>query len=53
MMMFTWGTHKIAMTPILQFNKSPGGKKFSFLVMTQSEKEFDEVVKEVECFYQW
>ncbi|XP_045791182.1 uncharacterized protein LOC123885887 [Trifolium pratense] len=52
-MMFTWGTHKIAMAPVLHFENNPDGKKSSFLVMTlktQSEKELDEAVKETECF---
>ncbi|KAI5387259.1 hypothetical protein KIW84_073414 [Lathyrus oleraceus] len=39
-------THKIVMAPVFHFDNNPGGKKSSFLVMTQSEKEFDEVVKE-------
>ena len=45
--MFTWGTHKIAMTPVLHFDKSPREKKTSLLVMAYNEKELDEVVKEV------
>lgn len=42
MMMFTWSTHKIIMAYVLQFDKNPGGKSSSFLVMTQSENEIDE-----------
>ncbi|XP_058725530.1 uncharacterized protein LOC131596809 [Vicia villosa] len=38
------------MAPILHFDKNPRGKKSSFSVMTQSENEFDEIVKEIECF---
>lgn len=49
MMMFTWGIHKIDMDHVLQFDKNLGGNKSSFLVITQSEKELDEVVKETEC----
>jgi len=48
-MLFTWGTHKIAMTPVLQFDKNLKEKKTNFLVMTQNEKELDDVVKESEC----
>lgn len=33
------------MTPDLYFDNNPSGKKYSFFVMTQSEKELDEVVK--------
>lgn len=51
-MMFTWGTHKISMAPVLHFDKTSGGKKSSFLVMTQSEKETDEAVKEIGFFCQ-
>ena len=50
-MLFTRGTHKIAMAPVLQFDKNPKEKKTSFLVMTQNEKELDDAVKETECFY--
>ncbi|XP_057451853.1 uncharacterized protein LOC130743636 [Lotus japonicus] len=49
-MLFTWGTHKIAMAPVLHFDKGPVEKKSSFLVMTQNEKELDEDVKETKCF---
>src|SRR4051812_27832616 len=49
-MMFTWGTHKIAMAPVLHFDKNPGGKNPRFLMMTQSEKELNEAVKETKCF---
>lgn len=45
-MMFIWSTHKIVMAPVLYFEKNPGGKKSSFLVMTQSVKERDVAVKE-------
>ena len=48
-MMFTWGTHKIAMAPILHFDQNPKDKKSSFLVMTQDEKELDKAVKETNC----
>lgn len=51
MMMFTWGTHKIAMAPNFHFDKNPRGKKSSFFVMTQSEKNLDEAIKETECFF--
>jgi hypothetical protein len=47
--MFTWGTHKIAMAPVLHFDKNPKEKKYSFLVMTQDEKELDKAVKETNC----
>jgi len=49
-MLFTCGTHKIPMTPVLQFNKNLKEKKMSFLVMTHNEKELVDVVKETECF---
>jgi len=49
-MMFTWGTHKIPMTPILHFDKSTRENKYSFLVLTHDEKELDEAVTEIECF---
>jgi hypothetical protein len=48
-MMFTWGTHKIAMALVLHFDKTPKEKKSSFLVMTQDEKELDIAVKETNC----
>jgi len=38
-MMFTCGTHKIAMAPILHFDTSLREKKTGFFVMTQNEKE--------------
>ncbi|XP_056697624.1 uncharacterized protein [Spinacia oleracea] len=50
-MMFAWGTHKIAMAPVLHFVKSPGGKKSSFLIMTYNDKELDDVVKESDYFF--
>lgn len=34
------------MAPVLYFNKNLARKKFSFSVMTKSEKELDEAVKE-------
>lgn len=34
------------MAPILHFGKNPREKKYSFLVMTQSEKKLDETIKE-------
>ncbi|KAI5427580.1 hypothetical protein KIW84_032835 [Lathyrus oleraceus] len=37
---------KIAMAPVLYFNKNLARKKSSLLVMTKSEKEIDEAVKE-------
>lgn len=49
-MMFTCGTHKIAMAPILHFDKSLREKKTGYLVMTQNEKELDDASKEIECF---
>ncbi|KAI5417062.1 hypothetical protein KIW84_041883 [Lathyrus oleraceus] len=48
MMMFTLGTHKTDMDPVLHFDKNPGGKKSSFFVMTHSENELDGAVKETE-----
>ncbi|KAI5435280.1 hypothetical protein KIW84_021917 [Lathyrus oleraceus] len=42
MIMFTWGTHKIAMALVLHFNKNSRGNKSSFLVMTQMGNELDE-----------
>lgn len=45
MIMFTCGTHKTVMAPVLHFDKNLVGKKSSLLVMTQSEKKLDEVVK--------
>ncbi|CAJ2671722.1 unnamed protein product [Trifolium pratense] len=49
-MLFCLGTHKIAMAPVLQFNKNLKEKKLSFLVMTHNEKELDDAVKETKCF---
>jgi len=49
-MMFTWGTHKIAMAPILHFDKNPKDKKSSFLVMTRDERKLDKAVREANCF---
>ncbi|PNX90751.1 retrotransposon-related protein, partial [Trifolium pratense] len=49
-MMFTWGTHKIAMAPVLHFDKNLKEKKSSFLLMTQDERELDKAVREAECF---
>jgi hypothetical protein len=49
-MMFSWGTHKIAMAPVLHLDKSLTKKKTSYLVMTQNENELDEANKENECF---
>ncbi|CAJ2652834.1 unnamed protein product [Trifolium pratense] len=46
-MMFTWGTHKIVMAPVLHFEKNQREKKSSFLLMTQSEEELNKDVKEV------
>lgn len=45
MMMFTWGTHKISMAPVLHFDRNLEGGKSSFLVMTLRENEFDEADK--------
>jgi len=49
-MMFTCGTHKIAMAPILHFDTSLREKKTGFFVMTQNEKELSEASKEIEYF---
>ncbi|KAI5415959.1 hypothetical protein KIW84_041118 [Lathyrus oleraceus] len=49
-MMFSWSIHKIYVALFLGFDENPGGKNSSFLVMTQSEKELDEAIKETECF---
>lgn len=38
------------MAPILHFHKKQGGKKFSFLVKTWSEKVLEEAVEKIECF---
>ena len=40
------------MTTVLHFNGNLGGKKYSFLVITQSEKELDEAIKETKFFFQ-
>ncbi|CAJ2646166.1 unnamed protein product [Trifolium pratense] len=45
-MMFTWGTQKITMAPVLHFEKNQREKKSSFLLMTQSEEELNKDVKE-------
>ncbi|KAI5416149.1 hypothetical protein KIW84_041261 [Lathyrus oleraceus] len=42
------GTYKIVMDPSLNFDKNPGGKRSSFLVMKHSVKELDESIKETE-----
>lgn len=47
-MMPTWCTHKIVLALSFHFDKNPGGKNSSFLVMMQGEKELDEAVKETE-----
>lgn len=49
-MLFTWGTHKIAMAPVLHFDNNTGGRKTNFLVMTYNDKELVETVKETNCF---
>lgn len=50
-MMFTWGTQKIAMAPVFHFDKNPRGKKSRFFIMTQTEKNLDKAIKETECFF--
>ncbi|CAL1378136.1 unnamed protein product [Linum trigynum] len=47
-MMFSWGSHKIAMAPVLSFNKQPGKARYSFLTMVHDEQELVEAVKETE-----
>ncbi|KAI5412417.1 hypothetical protein KIW84_057187 [Lathyrus oleraceus] len=44
-MVFTRGTHKISMAPVLHFDRNLEGGKSSFLVMTLRENEFDEADK--------
>ncbi|KAI5381301.1 hypothetical protein KIW84_063500 [Lathyrus oleraceus] len=51
-MMFTWGTYKLAMAPVMHFDKTLGGKKSSLLLMTQSENKHDETIKETEFLCQ-
>ncbi|XP_024193620.1 uncharacterized protein LOC112197233 [Rosa chinensis] len=43
--------HKIAMAPVLQFEKSGGKKGESFLTLSSSEFEMEEAFKESEVFY--
>ena len=53
-MVYLWGTYKIATASILHFDKNPGRNKSSFLMMKHSEKEFDKSVKEIDLFlFQW
>lgn len=47
--MFTWGTYKIVMAPVLHLDKNPRENKSGFWVMMQSENELDEDVKETKC----
>lgn len=49
--MFTWGTHKIAMAPVKDFGSVTKEKKSSFLVMSHDDTELDKAVKESKCFY--
>ncbi|KAL9688730.1 hypothetical protein QQ045_033154 [Rhodiola kirilowii] len=49
-MMFMWEKHKIAMTPILGFDRQPS-ERSNFLVMKHSEQEFSADVEEAQCFY--
>ncbi|KAG7586297.1 Integrase catalytic core [Arabidopsis thaliana x Arabidopsis arenosa] len=48
-LMFTWNGHKIAMAPVSHSNQNLGKKNSNFLVLTHSEKELDEAIKETEC----
>ncbi|XP_074362222.1 uncharacterized protein LOC141702444 [Apium graveolens] len=50
-MLFKWGSHKIAMAPILNFDSSVGQKKSNFLVMGNDDKELDEAIKETWGFF--
>lgn len=49
-LLFTWNAHKIAIPPVLSFDKPVENKKSNFLVMAESDKELDADVKESECF---
>jgi len=48
-LMFTWNGHKIVMAPVSHFDQNLVKKNSNFLVVTQSEKELDEAIKEIEC----
>ncbi|XP_040373007.1 uncharacterized protein LOC112194683 [Rosa chinensis] len=47
-MMFMWNSHKIAMAPIYQFERSGVKKGESFLTLSSSELEMEEAFKESE-----
>ncbi|XP_024199958.1 uncharacterized protein LOC112203192 [Rosa chinensis] len=47
-MMFLWNSHKIAMAPIYQFERSGVKKGESFLTLSSSELEMEEAFKESE-----
>ncbi|XP_040361711.1 uncharacterized protein LOC112168385 [Rosa chinensis] len=49
-MMFMWDSHKIAMAPVSQFEKSGGKKGESFLTLSSSEFEMEEAFRETEVF---
>ncbi|XP_024199380.2 uncharacterized protein LOC112202612 [Rosa chinensis] len=49
-MMFMWNSHKIAMAPVCQFEKSGGKKGEIFLTLSSSEFEMEKAFKESEVF---
>ncbi|XP_040362965.1 uncharacterized protein LOC121049498 [Rosa chinensis] len=49
-MMIMWDSHKIAMAPVSQFEKSGGKKGESFLTLSSSEFEMEEAFRETEVF---
>lgn len=49
--LFNWGSHKIAMAPVSDCGKLQKPKNYSFLVMSNNEKEFEEDIKEVGVLY--
>ncbi|XP_074357927.1 uncharacterized protein LOC141697438 [Apium graveolens] len=49
--LFKWGSHKISMAPILDFDGDAGHKKSNFSVMSNDDKELDETIKETRGFF--
>ena len=48
-LMFTWNGQKITMAPVSHFDQNLVKKNSNFLIVTQSEKELDEAIKETQC----
>ena len=50
-LLFTWNGYKIAMAPVKNSDQITEKKNSNFLAMAYSEKELDEAIKEIGCFY--